>query len=410
MTQVFAMRIVVRLVVACMVVLLFPAHTVHADAVFAVVNNPNPDDCLFLRPEKSADGEPLGLYYNGTPVNLHGNIDDEWVSVRIEPLEGYMKGEYLRLSSDIYDDAIRTPLCTVQAADGFLPLLSRPDASASILETFPNDTLVVLLGEGPEWFHVEVNGLWGFMRADSLRRAGAFAPPVPEVTAIEVGTNASVSIGHGLPAYTFDVRNLGQQYLPGEYDTQWIGVVEIKEPDNSTPLQSLYFSTYINEDSLSYICTLDDMNFDGYLDVLITVSSGTAGAPCSVFLYNPEMKQFEMNEMGFAFFCNYTLYPDLGIIVDYIRDGMAAGDEELYRWRNGELERIRSVRWGEAWDEDSQSFDSRTFQMRFIDSSENPESPKITYHTEPIDIYEEHAVQRKRRIAMRERLLWEGLR
>ena len=67
---------------------------------WAVVNNPNPADRLYLRGKASKDGRNLGKFYNRTPVyveEMHG----DWAYVRIGRVTtGYMMTEYLAFGED----------------------------------------------------------------------------------------------------------------------------------------------------------------------------------------------------------------------------------------------------------------------------------------------------------------------
>ena len=67
---------------------------------WAVVNNPNPADRLYLRGKASKEGRNLGKFYNRTPVYVE-EIRGDWAYVRIgRATTGYMMSKYLAFGED----------------------------------------------------------------------------------------------------------------------------------------------------------------------------------------------------------------------------------------------------------------------------------------------------------------------
>ena len=67
---------------------------------WAVVNNPNPADRLYLRGKASKEGRNLGKFYNRTPVYVE-EIRGDWAYVRIgRATTGYMLTKYLAFGED----------------------------------------------------------------------------------------------------------------------------------------------------------------------------------------------------------------------------------------------------------------------------------------------------------------------
>lgn len=67
---------------------------------WAVVNNPNPADRLYLRGKASKEGRNLGKFYNRTPVYVE-EIRGDWAYVRIgRATTGYMMTKYLAFGED----------------------------------------------------------------------------------------------------------------------------------------------------------------------------------------------------------------------------------------------------------------------------------------------------------------------
>ena len=74
----------------------------HLDRMnWAVVNNPNPADRLYLRGKASKEGRNLGKFYNRTPVYVD-EIRGEWAHVTIgRDLSGWMMTKYLAFGEEM---------------------------------------------------------------------------------------------------------------------------------------------------------------------------------------------------------------------------------------------------------------------------------------------------------------------
>lgn len=140
------------------------------ESAYAVVSNPQPWGRQFLRPEMSMDAEPLGLYHNGVEVDVLDTQEKEsWVKVRIGLLVGYIQKQFLAFgnAADGVEDVV--PKGTVQNAPaGKLALMEFPDGTAVTLGEYPDGASVEVLGVGPQWHHVRIDGRTGFMRAAYL--------------------------------------------------------------------------------------------------------------------------------------------------------------------------------------------------------------------------------------------------
>lgn len=140
------------------------------ESAYAVVSNPQPWGRQFLRREMNTDAEPLGLYHNGVEVDVLDTQEKEnWVKVRIGQAVGYIQKQFLAFgnAADEVDDVV--PRGTVQNAPaGKLALMEYPDGAADTLGEYPDGASVEVLGVGPQWHHVRIDGRTGFMRAAYL--------------------------------------------------------------------------------------------------------------------------------------------------------------------------------------------------------------------------------------------------
>ena len=138
----------------------------------AAVNNPNPAHRLNLRMEPNEKSTSLGKYYNGVQVQVLSVLENGWAQVLVGGLFGYMKMEFLTLStSSVPFPASVMPVMRVSNPNsvGNLHLRSGQSTDTASLGLYPNGTQVILMGFNANWAHVIVNGQVGFMMAKYLK-------------------------------------------------------------------------------------------------------------------------------------------------------------------------------------------------------------------------------------------------
>ena len=167
----------------------FPEEALHLtpsttqwDAVIgtmAAVENPDSLFRLNLRYAPSEDAEVWMQYYNGAPLLITNNLPDGWVAVTIgdeEPARacGYMKGEYIAFGNDA---AQVQPAMPIHHAAVIFTLFTAPDEASPALFTGEKGTDVTILGLSKDWWHVEADGVLGYVKIDSidLSRPGKFS-------------------------------------------------------------------------------------------------------------------------------------------------------------------------------------------------------------------------------------------
>lgn len=143
----------------------------YAGYTIAQVNNPDPNDRLNLRVEKSVHSKSLGKYYNGCIVAVLDKGNDGWSKVRIGNLDGYMKNEFLDFDFPTEKRTEALPEVRVRNANGEGANLRRKAASsADIIALYPNGTKAQVLGVTETWYHVLIDGETGFILARYLDR------------------------------------------------------------------------------------------------------------------------------------------------------------------------------------------------------------------------------------------------
>lgn len=135
----------------------------------AQINNPNPNERLNLRAEKSIKSMSRGKYYNGCIVAIIEKDDDGWCKVRIGNLDGYMKSEYLDFSLSTKELISTLPEVIIRNPNGKGANL-RKEAStvADVISLYSNGTKVQVLGLTETWCHVQINGVTGFIMTKFL--------------------------------------------------------------------------------------------------------------------------------------------------------------------------------------------------------------------------------------------------
>lgn len=155
--------------------LLFAAQTALADGnyypddTYAVVCNPNANDCLNLREKPTTEAASLGKYYNGIQVRLVAEYDNapDWVYVAIGHGKGSAEG-FMMKSFLVFDqvDVIVQPVhptYTVPAGGAQLVHLNSLMEPDTALATLPGDSKVTILGYTDKWYHVQVGGRVGYI-------------------------------------------------------------------------------------------------------------------------------------------------------------------------------------------------------------------------------------------------------
>ncbi len=138
----------------------------------ATVSNTNPSDRLNLRTSASKNAASIGKYYSGVKVTILGYAgDNRWAKVQIGSVTGYMDVNYLA-TNDAAQKKVKSACPVVQVKNPIstqhLNLRKLPSESAASLGRYTNGTSVTVLGIGPTWYHVEVDGINGFMMAKYL--------------------------------------------------------------------------------------------------------------------------------------------------------------------------------------------------------------------------------------------------
>lgn len=289
-------------VLATLLVLLVMMTGSYADAETWYIDGKT-SDRVHLRAEP--DGESLGLYFQGTPVQYEQTyFDTDWAYVLIGTEEGYVDRDYLTREQP----ENRNPAYCVNNRDSsWVNLRSRPTTQSESLGRYNNGTEVVVLGETRNgWFYVSVGDKNGYMLGELLS-------PVQEEAQTSQPTEVVGQAGDG-----------------------WL--IHAYEADNG---QMLYFTALESEVNILY----EDVNFDGHQDLVIYTSLGASNAYCEFFVWsNGQYVMADHPAIGYGL-CNYQLHPEMGrnMVSTHANNGSAGAEHEdcVFRWEGTRLKLIR---------------------------------------------------------------------
>lgn len=135
-----------------------------------VVVNDVPTNRLHLRTLPSTDADSLGKYYTGVEVEvLDASNFGDWAKVRVRGVEGFMLKTFLHIGTDLnVAPAMPEGIVNNPNPADRLNLRQRPTERSESLGKYYNGTKVTVLGIRDNWYHVDVGGQSGFMRAEYL--------------------------------------------------------------------------------------------------------------------------------------------------------------------------------------------------------------------------------------------------
>lgn len=319
-----------------------------ADTFPAKVNNPNPEDKLFLRTQPDTSSPPLGLYYNGTEVEVvRWDAAPGWAEVHIDVLTGYMKQEYLATGEAANAVACMNPVVAVAAGNGSgrAPLYFMPDQSQEPIGSYANGNAPTVLGVHGPWVQVWLEGAEGFMLASDLTSVDQAAKEIYEATwanrqyksvqrlprygepgfAADLLWEADITVQAGAEPHTLSFWG-----SVNAYGKQEIDVVRISRQGRTR--QELPVCIEIMDNWLEYLDTVprfEDVNFDGYMDFMLCRSTGSYNHYFDYWTWDAEAGRFFSN----LAFDKLEAYPIFDAETRQITCGAKDGAAQHYEWR-----------------------------------------------------------------------------
>ncbi len=303
-------------------VLLMPLTGIAWDGI-AYVNAPT-SDRVHLRLKPMQEGQSLGLYFTGTQITVLGSMTDEWVKVRVGNENGYMHRDCISTQRPVS----AAPTYVVQNPNSsWVNLRQAPSTSSQSLGRYNNGAGLRLLGETADgWSYVDAGDRIGYMVTTMVAAAGSVRPvatPVPTFTPIRTAS----------PVVTQRPQT-GSCIKVGE--TRDEGVIYCYTAPNG---QLIYF----DGDEQTPEITQEDVNFDGYSDLVITTTFGASNYFCEFFVFDGSQYVRVAHPFMEYGFCNYRLYPQQRMVGSHANNGYAGALHEdiLLRWEGTQLKMVR---------------------------------------------------------------------
>ena len=297
-----------RLLALLMTLLLIPAAM--AESAFYV--DGRDADRVHLRAEPSTGAESLGLYYTGTDVTALDRQGD-WSRVKIGEVSGYMMSRFL---TGEQINRVGPWRMVNNFNSTWVNLRTAPSMDAGVALRPDNGTTVIVLGETSDgWSYVECQGTTGYIRTDLL--SAREKKPLEAKTTIlsQAGWNSCI-----------------HQYIA----------------PNGKPI---YFTSELNEPQIS----LEDVNFDGWDDLVIMTMTSAKSTAYQFFVYDARQDEYVYVQHSDydGGLINYAAYPQYGVIETHATNGNAGllHVTSLYRWEGNRLRQIRSSvsdEWSES--------------------------------------------------------------
>ncbi len=322
---------------------------------------------VHLRAAASTEAESLGLYFRGTEVTV---LDDlgEWLHVQIGAARGFMMSEYVAEEARWGDGFIYR---LTETNGLYVNLRAEPSLAGEVLTTCRVRQPVLVMGETASgWSYVSAKGHTGYILTDLLRDC-------PEAETSVLTTT------------------------PGGY------IHMLSPPIN---FQCLYYVAMDEEPRWIY----DDVNFDGYADIVVHTSIGATNFRSEFFVYDPEKNWFTRAEHGLddGIF-NYQLYPEGGYVLSHSTNGNAGmlHRYDLFRWEDGQLRLLRTAQSVEKTDTDlagdvlTTVMHLDTYAMRVRDFTQDPYEGRVIWSAEFVGDGESEYEM----LQQEQQALWQGL-
>ena len=118
-------------------------------------------------------------------------------------------------------------------------------------------------------------------------------------------------------------------------EDEYIMKIDIRAEDG-TYQQEIEYASWENGEMSLGLARLEDVNFDGYLDLVLAHALGASNWFTIFAPWLPEEGRFAEPIQDIRF-CNYVLYPDEKTILSSEKDGAALYHDKAYSWIGGQL-------------------------------------------------------------------------
>lgn len=259
-------------------------------------------DRVHLRVSPMADAESLGLFFTGTPVERIAMTDDGWTRVQIGSHAGYVRSEYLAATA-----AQKFPAYVVDnRTSDWVNLRSGASFEANPVGRLENGDAVRLMGETASgWSYVTAEGRRGYVVTEFL-------------SAAPTGGQADVRASSRVVGVT----------EAGDY------ILAVDAGSGQT--------VYLVSQEEQPLITREDVNFDGYDDLVITTARGATNFYYAFFVWTSG-GYVRAGHPGVEGIANYALHPERGMVTSSANAGSAGAlyEDCIFTWDGTDLHLIR---------------------------------------------------------------------
>lgn len=286
-------------------------------------------DRVHLRAAPLAQAESLGLYFTGTLVEPHGGDENGWTPVTIGAQDGYMMTKYIAFTDEM--DALRLRWGEVNTDAGNGAALYRaPEADA--LGRLEELQRVLVCGQTAQgWYDVELGGgERGYIRGEELTIRGTVEKHAPCLLEKHSGETAP-GVLIEMELYDTGIRLSGSE---GK-------LLEIRMAQDGRTLPCIRYICETVPDDAPHL-RLDDVNMDGYRDIVALRTMGASDAYAVYFLYQPHGEYVRCLALGGFSAWRYGLEPDAKVIVNHRHISAGEAVRERWQWQDGGLVLLES--------------------------------------------------------------------
>lgn len=133
------------------------------DGTFGLVYN---SSSVNLRQQPTTDSARVGFYEQGTWIAIHATVGDWYAVTGPDNKSGYMKSSFIDVN---HDNIGNVGIVANPEGTAFLNLRAAPSFTAKVLGIYYNGVPCILLGLTNGWYHVRVDGVEGYFKAEFIQ-------------------------------------------------------------------------------------------------------------------------------------------------------------------------------------------------------------------------------------------------
>ncbi|WP_096190289.1 SH3 domain-containing protein [Evansella halocellulosilytica] len=158
----------------CSFLFIFTLHSEHTHQVYG--NSANKGEItaslLNVRESPSTSAPIIARLSKGTSINLNGE-NGQWYQVQVGSRTGYIHSDYVKVTHTSSESASTEKIGSGEVTASRLNVRASASTSSSVIGSLSNGTTVDLYEDEGSWYKVRVNGNWGYVHKDYVKRDGS---------------------------------------------------------------------------------------------------------------------------------------------------------------------------------------------------------------------------------------------